>query len=40
MQILKCSNWLLQFNHSNISDLYFDRKSDLVSKGYVKQTVK
>ena len=29
-----------QFNHSNISNLYFDRRSDLVSKDYVKLTIK
>ena len=30
---------VLPFNHSNISDLYFDRRRDLVSKDYVKQTI-
>ena len=29
-----------QFSHSNISDLYFDRRRYLVSKDYVKQTIK
>ena len=29
-----------QFNHSNISNLYFDRRSDLVSKDYFKLTIK
>ena len=30
---------VLPFNHSNVSDLYFDRRRDLVSKDYVKQTI-
>ena len=36
-------NWCFrlkqQFNHSYISDLYFDRR-DFVSKHYVKQAIK